>query len=134
VRHLHILCEGQTAAQGACLTEGVPGGKQGRVLLVEFVLEPAEGTSAALACPLATLLEPLPEVVSRRRSAADEDFDSLVAQESGRLEIVLATWLSDLRQLIELGVLRPRPLLASKRPGQFVLVAEVPGEGASVVN
>jgi transcriptional regulator with XRE-family HTH domain len=125
--------------------------------------------SAALGVPTGHLLEPLPEVVSRRGSAVDEDFDSVVAQESGRLEIVLATWLSDLRQLIELGVLRPRPLLASKRPGdsaasarkialwarealgcqlnpigsmvelceragQFVLVAEVPGEGASVID
>ena len=125
--------------------------------------------SAALGVPIGHLLEPLPEVVSRRGSAVDEDFDSVVAQESGRLEIVLATWLSDLRQLIELGVLRPRSLLASKRPGdsaasareialwarealgcqlnpigsmvelceragQFVLVAEVPGEGASVID
>ncbi len=125
--------------------------------------------SAALGVPIGYLLEPIPEVVSRRSSAVDEDFDSAVAQESGRLEIVLATWLSDLRQLIGLGVLHPRPLLAGKRSadsaasaresalwarealgcqldpigsmvelceraGQFVLVAEVPGEGASVID
>ena len=59
--------------------------------------------SAALGVPIGYLLEPIPEVVSRRGSAVDEDFDSAVAQESGRLEIVLATWLSDLRQLIETG-------------------------------
>jgi len=125
--------------------------------------------SATLGVPIGYLIEPLPEVVSRRGSAVDEEFDSVVAQESGRLEIVLATWLSDLRQLIELSVLHPRPLLVGKRPadsaasareialwardalgcgldpvgsmvevceraGQFVLVAEVPGEGASVID
>jgi transcriptional regulator with XRE-family HTH domain/Zn-dependent peptidase ImmA (M78 family) len=125
--------------------------------------------SSALGVPIGYLLEPIPEVVSRRGSAMDEDFDSAVAQESGRLEIVLAIWLSDLRQLIELGVLHPRPLLAAKRSadnaasareialwarealgcqldpvgsmaevceraGQFVLAAEVPGEGASAID
>lgn len=125
--------------------------------------------SAALRVPIGHLLEPLPEVVSRRTSVVDEDYDSSVARESGRLEIVLAAWLSDLRQLIELGALHPSPLLASKRSadsmtsaresalwtrqtlgcrldpiasmaevceraGQFVLVAEVPGEGGSAVD
>jgi hypothetical protein len=125
--------------------------------------------SAALAVPIGYLLEPIPEVVSRRGSAVDDDFDSAVAQESGRLEIVLATWLSDLRQHIELGVLHPRPWLAGERSadsaalareitlwaretlgyqldpvgsmvevceraGQFVLVTEVPGEGASAID
>ncbi len=38
-----------------------------------------------------------------------------MAQESGRLEIVLATWLGDLRQLVELGALCAQPLLVSNR-------------------
>jgi transcriptional regulator with XRE-family HTH domain/Zn-dependent peptidase ImmA (M78 family) len=71
--------------------------------------------SAALDVPIGYLLEPLPLVLSRRGSVVDEDFDSEIAQESGRLEIVLTTWLGDLRQLVELGALRPRPLLVSER-------------------
>jgi transcriptional regulator with XRE-family HTH domain len=125
--------------------------------------------SNALGVPIGYLLEPVPEVLSRRGSAVDEDFDSGIARESGRLEIVLATWLGDLRQLVELGVLRPGSLLVSGRPadsgasardialwvrevlgcqldpigslaelceraGQFVLVTEVPGEGASAID
>lgn len=125
--------------------------------------------SSVLRVPVGYLLEPLPPVLSRRGTVVDEDFDSEVAQQSGRLEIVLATWLGDLRQLVELGTLQPRPLLVSKRPvdseasardtalwarevlghqldpidslvelceraGQFVLVTEVPGEGASVID
>lgn len=69
-----------------------------------------------LRVPTGYLLEPLPQVLSRRGRVVDEDFDSAIAQESGRLDIVLTTWLSDLRQLIELGALRPQPLLVSKRP------------------
>jgi transcriptional regulator with XRE-family HTH domain/Zn-dependent peptidase ImmA (M78 family) len=125
--------------------------------------------SGALGVPIGYLLEPLPEVLSRRGSALDEDFDSEVARESGRLEIALTTWLGDLRQLAGLGMLHPRPLLASGRPadsaasareiglwvrevlgcqldpigslvelceraGQFVLVTEAPGDGASVID
>jgi transcriptional regulator with XRE-family HTH domain/Zn-dependent peptidase ImmA (M78 family) len=125
--------------------------------------------SGALRVPVGYLLEPLPPVLSRRGSVVDEDFDTEIAQESGRLEIVLATWLGDLRQLLELGTLRAQPLLVSKRSadsegsareialwvrevlgcrldpidslvelceraGQFVLVTEVPGEGASVID
>jgi transcriptional regulator with XRE-family HTH domain/Zn-dependent peptidase ImmA (M78 family) len=125
--------------------------------------------SDALGVPIGYLLEPLPQVLSRRASVVDEDFESEIAQESGRLEIVLATWLADLRQLVQLGTLRVQPLLVSKRPvdsdasardvalwvrevlgcqmgpidslvelceraGQFVLVTEAPGEGASVID
>ncbi len=125
--------------------------------------------SGVLGVPIGYLLTPLPPVLSRRGSVMDEDLDSQVAQESGRLEIALATWLGDLRQLVEAGVLQPRPLLVSKRAadsgesardialwvrevlecrldpidslvelceraGQFVLVTQVPGEGASVID
>lgn len=125
--------------------------------------------SGTLQIPLGYLLQPLPAVLSHRDSIVDEDFDSGVARQSGRLEIVLATWLADLLQLVELGMLRPQPLLISSRPadseaaareialwvrqtlgcgldpigslvelceraGQFVLVTDVPGEGASVLD
>jgi transcriptional regulator with XRE-family HTH domain len=125
--------------------------------------------SDALRVPIGYLLEPPPQVLSRRGSVVDEDFDSEIAQESGRLEIALTTWLGDLRQLVDLGVLRTQPLLVSRQPadseasardmalwvrevlgcqsdpigslvelceraGQFVLVTEVPGEGASVID
>jgi transcriptional regulator with XRE-family HTH domain/Zn-dependent peptidase ImmA (M78 family) len=125
--------------------------------------------SDSLGVPIGYLLEPLPQVLSRRGSVVDEDFESDIAQESGRLEIVLATWLGDLRQLVELGALRAQPLLVSsrsadseasvreialwvrevlgcqldpidsllelcERAGQFVLVTEAPGEGASVID
>lgn len=125
--------------------------------------------SDALRVPIGYLLEPQPQVLSRRGGVVDEDFDSEIAQESGRLEIALTTWLGDLRQLVELGTLRPLAPLVSKRPadsevsarqialwvrevlgcrldpidslvelceqaGQFVLVTEVPGEGASAID
>jgi transcriptional regulator with XRE-family HTH domain/Zn-dependent peptidase ImmA (M78 family) len=125
--------------------------------------------SAALGVPIGYLLEPLPQVLSRRGSVVEDDFESKISQESGRLEIVLATWLGDLRQLVELGTLHAQPLLVSERPadsealardlalwvrevlgcqmdpidslvelceraGQFVLVTEVPGEGASAID
>ena len=125
--------------------------------------------SDALGVPIGYLLEPIPAVLSRRGSVIDEDFQSQAAQESGRLEIALATWLADLRQLADLGALPVGPMLVSQRPsdseaaardlalwvrealgcqvapidslvdlceraGQFVLVTEVPGDGASVID
>jgi transcriptional regulator with XRE-family HTH domain/Zn-dependent peptidase ImmA (M78 family) len=125
--------------------------------------------STALAVPLDYLLRPLPRVLSHRSSILDDDTDSEVARETGRLEIILASWLCDVRQLVGLDVLRPQPLLTSERlvdspdaargaalgirdrlgyglapigalvelcekAGQFVLVADVPGEGASVID
>lgn len=125
--------------------------------------------SSALDVPIGYLLEPLPQVLSRRGRVADEGFESLITRESGRLEIVLASWLADLRQLVELGALRMQPLLISEQPadseasargialwvrkvlrcqvnpidslaelceraGQFLLVTDVPGEGASIID
>jgi transcriptional regulator with XRE-family HTH domain/Zn-dependent peptidase ImmA (M78 family) len=125
--------------------------------------------SAALHVPLDYLLLPLPQVLSHRVGALDEDVDSEVSRQSARLEIVLASWLRDVRQLVELGTLQPRPLLMSEHPvdsaesarnaalwvrerlgygltpigalvelcekaGQFVLVTDAPGEGASMID
>lgn len=72
--------------------------------------------SAALRVPLDQLLRPLPQVLSHRTSVLDEDADSEASRESRRLEIVLASWLRDVRQLVELGTLRPLPLLITERP------------------
>lgn len=125
--------------------------------------------SAALQVPLDYLLRPLPQVLSHRASAVDEDASSEVSRQAARLEIVLTSWLRDVRQLMELGTLRPKRLLKSEHPadspgaardaalwvreqlgyglepigalvelcekaGQFVLVTEAPGEGASVID
>jgi transcriptional regulator with XRE-family HTH domain/Zn-dependent peptidase ImmA (M78 family) len=125
--------------------------------------------SRVLDIPIGYLLEPVPPVMSRRSGVALEDFDSEVARHTGRMEIALAAWLRDIRQLIEFGTLSPPSLLVSDRPadsegaareiaiwvrgvlgygfepvvslaelceraGQFVLVTEVPGDGASVID
>jgi transcriptional regulator with XRE-family HTH domain len=127
------------------------------------------GLSRALGVPIDLVLRPLPSVLSRRNSIVDERSDSAAARESGRLEVALIAWLHDVRQLVELGTLRPKPLLLAKqavqsadsareaalwlreylgygrRPvdalvelcehaGMFVLVTELPGEGASLVD
>jgi transcriptional regulator with XRE-family HTH domain/Zn-dependent peptidase ImmA (M78 family) len=124
--------------------------------------------SAALRVPLDYLLRPLPQVLSHRASVLDEETDSAASRESSRLEIVLASWLRDVQQMVELGTLRSRPLLTSEHPvdsakaareaalwvrerlgyglapigalvelcekaGQFVLVTDAPGEGASLI-
>jgi transcriptional regulator with XRE-family HTH domain/Zn-dependent peptidase ImmA (M78 family) len=125
--------------------------------------------SSVLQVPVDFLLRPAPPVLSRRASAVSEDADTEVARESGRLDLALVAWLHEVQQLVELGVLRPGPLLRAKRPvdsqtaarelalwvreqlrvgldaidslvelceraGQYVLVTDVPGEGASVVD
>jgi len=124
--------------------------------------------SRALGVPIDLVLQPLPEVVSRRSSLVDERSDSAAARESGRLEVALIAWLHNVQQLVEIGTLRPKPLLLAKqavqsagaareaalwlrehlgygvRPidallelceqaGMSVLVTELPGEGASLV-
>jgi Zn-dependent peptidase ImmA (M78 family) len=98
-----------------------------------------------------------------------EDAGTEVARESGRLDLALVAWLHEVQQMVELGVLRPCPLLTAEvtvdseaaarelalwvrervalgtepigslaelceRAGQYVLVADVPGEGASMVS
>jgi len=127
------------------------------------------GLSSALQVPVDFLLRPTPAVLSHRVSAVTEDADTEVARESGRLDLALVAWLHEVRQLVELGVLQPGPLLRIKtavdsqdtardlalwvreqlglglealdslvelceRAGQYVLVTDVPGQGASVVD
>ncbi|WP_319462356.1 XRE family transcriptional regulator [Micromonospora sp. RTP1Z1] len=124
--------------------------------------------SSALGVSMDYLIEPQPEVLSRRSAQITEDSDSQVARSSQRLEIALTEWLRELRQLISHGVLRSRPVLrypgavaseaqareaalwvrqqlglgdgpidsvveVCERAGQFILVTDVPGDGASLV-
>ncbi|MDA0564069.1 XRE family transcriptional regulator [Streptomonospora sp. S1-112] len=67
----------------------------------------------ALGVPVSHLLNPLPEVVSRRASIADsEDVgDSDAARSAYTTEVLLSEWLRDVRQLVQDGFLLPRPLL-----------------------
>lgn len=125
--------------------------------------------SRALGVPIDLVLRPLPEVLSRRSGLVDEQSDSAAARESGRLELALIAWLHDVQQLVQLGTLRPKPLLLAKQAvqsasaaretalwlrehlgygihrvdalmelceqaGMFILVTELPGEGASLVD
>jgi transcriptional regulator with XRE-family HTH domain/Zn-dependent peptidase ImmA (M78 family) len=124
--------------------------------------------AAALKLPLAHFLTRAPEVLSRRTELVD-DTDTDTARNAYLLEAELASWLRDVRQLINLGVLdhgkplrypgavtstadareaaiwlrqelavgrKPLgPLIqVSERAGQLLLVADSPGEGASVLD
>lgn len=125
--------------------------------------------SAALRVSMDYLLRPRPLVLSHRAGLLTEDTDTEIGRESQRLDIELVTWLHEVRQLIELEVLTPKPLLlypdrvetkadartaahwlrqrlgygdqpitslmnACERAGQFVLVTDLPGDGASLVD
>ncbi|GAA2188700.1 helix-turn-helix domain-containing protein [Micromonospora lupini] len=125
--------------------------------------------AAALAVPIDHLLERRPAVISRRAELLTEDNDSDVARRSQRLEIALASWLRDVRQLLDAGTLTPAAPLRYEGPvasdedartaarwlrdlhsmgtapidslmdlcersGQYVLVSDLPGEGASLVD
>jgi transcriptional regulator with XRE-family HTH domain/Zn-dependent peptidase ImmA (M78 family) len=125
--------------------------------------------SSALQVPVDFLLRSTPPVLSHRASVMAEDVGTEVARESGRLDLALVSWLHEVQQAVELGVLQPCPLLRAEttvnseaaardlalwvrgqlslgadaidslvelceRAGQYVLVTEVPGEGASMVD
>jgi transcriptional regulator with XRE-family HTH domain len=124
--------------------------------------------ASALRVPMDYLLWPSPQVVSRRTAPMTDDTETEVARESQRLGVALVAWLREVRQVVDLGVLRPHPPLRydkavdsetlalgaalwvreklelgtepvkslidlCERAGQFVLVTEIPGDGASVV-
>lgn len=65
----------------------------------------------ALEYPVTHFLAPTPEVVSRRAAIAqvDELGENAAARHSYRNDAELAQWLRDVRQLIDLGTLDPRP-------------------------
>ena len=125
--------------------------------------------SRALKVSMEYLIEPRPAVLSRRSALLTEETDTTTARSSERLEIALVQWLHDLRQLVNIGVLQPRPLLRfagrvessedarraarwvrqwlglgddpigsamdlCEQAGQWVLVTDLPGDGASLVD
>jgi transcriptional regulator with XRE-family HTH domain/Zn-dependent peptidase ImmA (M78 family) len=125
--------------------------------------------ASALRTPLDYVLRPQLSALSRRQELLAEDNETEVARESWRLELELASWLREVRQLVDFGVLQPSPKLSfggsvtseetareaagwvrerlgsgtapietlmdfCERAGQFVLVTEIPGDGASVVD
>jgi transcriptional regulator with XRE-family HTH domain len=124
--------------------------------------------SAALEVPLDHFLRRYPAVLSRRALPV-EDAPSDVDRQSHHLEATLLAWVGDIRQLVELEILRPRTpvrypdrvdgdaaarqaalwlrnrlslgqapidslMAVCEEAGQFILVANVPGEGASIVD
>lgn len=64
--------------------------------------------SSALGLPLTHFLSAPPAVLSRRQELVDDTATS-AARDSFRLEAELASWLRDVRQLVDLGLLVPRP-------------------------
>lgn len=64
----------------------------------------------ALGMPLGHFLYPRPAVISRR-TALDDDIASSAAQEAYRIEATLAAWMRDVRNVIDVGGLKIRPLL-----------------------
>ncbi|WP_216631054.1 helix-turn-helix domain-containing protein [Nocardiopsis coralli] len=68
--------------------------------------------------PLTHFISPTPEVVSRRSALADQSEvdESRAARDTYRTEAQLSQWLRDVRQLLDLGLLAPRPLMRAARP------------------
>lgn len=124
--------------------------------------------AAALRVPMGHFLHRPPQVLSRRAQLL-EDTDGDTARHTYSLDAALLAWLRDVRQLVELDILRPRPVLAYTGPvtdaeaarevarwtrsqlklgtgpieslmavceqaGQLVLVTDLPGDGASLVD
>ena len=124
--------------------------------------------SAALGVPMTHFLHRRPQVLSRRTQLVD-DTNTGAARQAYRIEARLLAWLRDVRQLVELGQLQPRPVLAypgvvrdaetaraaamwtrqrlglqlepietlmsaCEQAGQLVLVTDLAGEGASLID
>ncbi|MFV2194980.1 helix-turn-helix domain-containing protein [Nocardiopsis sp. LOL_012] len=68
--------------------------------------------------PVTHFLAPVPEVVSRRTAFTEQSGagDSAAARSAYRTEACLSQWSREVHQLIDLGVLRPNPLL--RYPGE----------------
>ncbi|MDF5754456.1 XRE family transcriptional regulator [Spongiactinospora sp. TRM90649] len=80
--------------------------------------------SAVLNVPLAYFLSPPAKVMSRRSEVADDTATDATRQ-SFRLEVALSTWLSDVRQLMELGELSCRPPVRYPDPVEDAETARV---------
>lgn len=124
--------------------------------------------SRALKVSMEYLIQPPPAVLSRRAAPLTEETDTQAARSSERLEIAIVEWLRNVQQLLDIGVLRTRPLLryphpvaseddarqaarwlrqklglgnepigsimeVCERAGQWVLVTDLPGDGASLI-
>ncbi|MGW5557271.1 helix-turn-helix domain-containing protein [Micromonospora sp. NPDC003944] len=64
--------------------------------------------ASSLDVPLDHLLQRRPAVISRRSDVIAEGDDTDVARRSQRLEVTVASWLRDVRQLLDAGTLTPR--------------------------
>jgi transcriptional regulator with XRE-family HTH domain/Zn-dependent peptidase ImmA (M78 family) len=67
--------------------------------------------AAALGVAMGQFLDTAPAVLSKRSITLTDDTDTEVGRESSLLDIALQGWIRDLRQLVELGLLEPRPIL-----------------------
>jgi len=125
--------------------------------------------STALGLPITHFLSRPPAVLSRRTAELVDESPTNAARDAFRLEAELANWLRDVRQLMELDVLRPRSPVhfpdkvtdtegarraarwlrtqsktenrpldtlveVAERLGQLILVTDIPGQGASVID
>lgn len=67
--------------------------------------------ASALDVPMGQFLDTAPAVRSRRTISLTEDTDTEIGRESNLLDIALQGWIRDLRQIIDLGMLAPRPFM-----------------------
>ncbi|HEX5205711.1 MAG TPA: XRE family transcriptional regulator [Actinoplanes sp.] len=68
--------------------------------------------SSALRVPIGHFLEDQPLVLSRRTIPLTADTETDAGRESNLLDLALEGWIRELRQLIDLGALKVRPVLA----------------------
>jgi transcriptional regulator with XRE-family HTH domain len=67
--------------------------------------------ATALRVPMAHFLDDQPPVLSRRSVALTDDTETEAGRESNALDFALEGWIREIRQLIDLGLLRPRPAM-----------------------
>ncbi|MGH3737643.1 MAG: helix-turn-helix domain-containing protein [Micromonosporaceae bacterium] len=72
--------------------------------------------ASALNVPMDHFLSAPPAVLSRRTNAIVEAGDTEAGRESNLLDVVLSTWLHNVRQLIEYGLLTPNQLVRYPEP------------------
>ena len=65
--------------------------------------------SSALGVPMAHFLDTQPLVLSRRTVALTDDTETEAGRESNMLDIALGSWIRELRQIIDLGLLSRAP-------------------------
>jgi Zn-dependent peptidase ImmA (M78 family) len=65
---------------------------------------------------MAHFLDTQPLVLSRRSVALTDDTETEAGRESNMLDLALEAWIREIRQLIDLGLLVPQPILTYPRP------------------